>query len=109
MCFSAYLTNVSLQQYLESDVATNLVTTTGRMFDDVSFPKMYICNVYKLRFSFINAMFNHTGRTERGPMVELNKAFHKEFITGYSHDENVEQLISNLYETMNSTLLTFRS
>ena len=72
-----------IQQYFDSDVATNLVTTTGNMTSSaVSFPKMYVCNVYKLRKSFINAIFNYNATIGPISILALNVAFYREFITG---------------------------
>ena len=95
----------SIEEYLNSDVATNLVTHTGSL-SEAAFPKILICNVYKLRQSFIDGIFNSTGALTFPEMIKLKKLFKKEFLTGYTTEEMKELNISHLYDTIDVTLLT---
>ena len=79
----------NLDQFLKPYSTTNIGTTTGSLSEG-SFPKLVICNSYKVRQSFLDTIFNKSVITDDDSGYdthELEEAFVKHFITGYKEEE----------------------
>jgi hypothetical protein len=85
----SYFVYQNLDQFLKAYSTTNIDTTTGPL-QEGNFPKLVICNSYKVRQSFLDTIFNKSVITDDDSGYdthELQEAFVKHFIKGYKEEE----------------------
>ena len=75
----------NLDQFLKPYSTTNIGNTTGPL-NEGNFPKLVICNSYKVRQSFLDTIFNKIVITDNDGYDTLEEAFVKHFITGYKEE-----------------------
>jgi len=79
----------NVDQFLKSYSTSSVGTTTGPL-EEATFPKVVICNSYKVRQSFLDTIFDKTVVTDDDSgydTQELQDAFVKHFIKGYKEEE----------------------
>ena len=89
LLLGAYFVYENIDQFIKAYSTTTIVTTTGPL-DEATFPKVAICNSYKVRQSFLDTIFNKTVITDDDSgyeTQELQDAFVKHFIKGYKEEE----------------------
>ena len=75
---AVYFGNKTINQFLSSNVATNLETSTAPL-GDAEFPKIVVCNSYKIRQSFLDTIVDPSSNESEITRFYINK----EYITGY--------------------------
>ena len=77
---AVYFGNKTINQFLSSNVATNLETSTAPL-GDAEFPKIVVCNSYKIRQSFLDTIVDPSSNESEITRVYINKAY----IKGYGY------------------------
>ena len=84
----------SLYEFSKSTVDTKVTTTTAPLWKTI-FPKMTICNAYKMRQSFVEAAFGGNNTFRETHKVKMT--FQREFLKGYDEEMKGKLNISHLY------------
>ena len=85
----SYFVYENVSQFLQAFATTTIDTSTGSL-DEGAFPKIVICNSYKVRQSFLDTIFDKSVVTDDDSGYdahELQEAFVKYFIKGHKEDE----------------------
>ena len=89
LLLGSYFVFENVDLFLKAHSTTSVDTTTGPLSNG-RFPKISICNSYKVRQSFLDTVFNKSVITDDDSgydMAELKEAFVKYFEKGYHKEE----------------------
>ena len=85
----------SVTEFSRSTVDTKL-SNTNVPLSRTYFPKLTICNAYRVRQSFVDAAFGRNN--SHWETLEMKKAFLREFLKGYTEEIKARYKITKLYE-----------
>ena len=89
----------TLQEFSRSTVDTRVTTTTAPL-SMTTFPKLSICNAFKIRNSFLNEAFSNID--DFWGRLRMMYTFVREFLQGYSEEMKEALGITEFYKNLNN-------
>ena len=97
---AVYFGHGTINQFLSSNVATNLETSTAPL-QDAEFPKIVVCNSYKIRQSFLDSVVDPSSNLSESIGFYLNMNYVKGY--GYLVETKVSIKSAKIQSTEIST------